>query len=619
MKATISNLFIRTCFLLGSYGCLLAASLYLAYALRFDFIVPTEAQRVLWEVMAWIVPFKLVLMFAFGQFRGMLSYFRLPDLYRIFWSMAAASAFLLYLYYIFDGRGVPPRGVILIDFLLSVISLSSYRVMLRIYRERYSGAQPDVAKAKRVAIVGAGDAGSQIAADLLARRGLAMRPVLFFDDDRSKHGLYIHGIPVFRTPPDFIKIKAEYRIHRLILAIPSGSAKRIRELIDAANNAGLDVELVPSLRELATGKVKANSVRPVELQDLLGRDPVELDTEQIADMIDNKVVMVTGGGGSIGGELCRQIASLNPSRLLIAEQCEVQLFKIEQDLIAGNYGANISPLIANILDEARMRLIFKRFKPQIIFHAAAHKHVPMMESQPGEAIKNNALGTYRLARMAQEFGVERFILISSDKAINPTNVMGASKRVAEIAVQSLQNVADNKTRFMAVRFGNVLGSSGSVIPVFKTQIAAGGPVTVTHPEVTRYFMTIPEAVALVLQSSSQGEGGEIFVLDMGEPIKIIDVARQLIHLSGFRPDKDIEIKIVGLRPGEKLYEELRHSGEDFAETSHPRVFRFVCQAKPVAEVEAAMKELASKIHVLERSELKQLLKKYVQEYTPYLD
>jgi FlaA1/EpsC-like NDP-sugar epimerase len=360
---------------------------------------------------------------------------------------------------------------------------------------------------------------------------------------------------------------------------------------------------VPSLDQLALGQVRVSQLRNVEVQDLLGREKVELETENIRLALHDKVVLVTGAGGSIGSELCRQIATYSPARLLLVDRSEPQVFQIQQELIGLGHGERITPLVADILDLARMEEIFSRFHPGVVFHAAAHKHVPMMEFQPGEAIKNNSLGTARLADMACEFDVERFILISSDKAINPTSVMGATKRLAEMYIQTLYAARTNHTKFMAVRFGNVLGSSGSVIPLFQKQIAEGGPVKVTHPDMTRYFMTIPEASMLVLQSATQGTGGEIFVLDMGKPVKIVDLARQMIELSG-------------LKPGEKLFEEISRGGERFVSTTHPKILRFVSPPVDLGEIQKNMHRLGASLYQLEPEHLKQLLKEAVPEYEP---
>ncbi|MEO8429512.1 MAG: nucleoside-diphosphate sugar epimerase/dehydratase, partial [Verrucomicrobiota bacterium] len=423
---------------------------------------------------------------------------------------------------------------------------------------------------------------------------------------------------VFGRPEDLLNQKLNLELEEIIIAMPSASAKRIGEVIKILQQARLKFEIVPSLDQLATGQVKVSQLRSVEIQDLLGREPVELQTENIRKTLENRVVMVTGAGGSIGSELCRQIASFNPQRLLLVEQSEVQLFLVEQELNDLGYGGIILALVADILDDPRMRYIFERFHPQIIFHSAAHKHVPMMESQPSEAIKNNTLGTVHIAELSLEYGVDLFIQISTDKAINPTNVMGATKRLAEIFLQALHASNPTRSKFIAVRFGNVLGSSGSVIPTFNKQIAAGGPVKVTHPDVTRYFMTIPEAVGLVLQSAAQGSGGEIFVLDMGKPIKIVDLARQLIELNGLKPDEDIQIEFTGLRPGEKLFEELSHKIENVTPTNHPKIMRFVTTPLSLSEVRKLLEELNRELHHAEPNQIKLLLRQAVPEYHPYL-
>ncbi|MFR6031853.1 MAG: UDP-N-acetylglucosamine 4,6-dehydratase family protein [Bacilli bacterium] len=365
---------------------------------------------------------------------------------------------------------------------------------------------------------------------------------------------------------------------------------------------------------MASGRVKASLLRDVDIEDVLGREPVKLDDLAIDKMIQGKIVMVTGAGGSIGRELCRQIASKSPELLIMVDHCEVQLFQVEQEILDYEFGAKIKPLVGNVADEARMEAVISKYHPNIIFHAAAHKHVPMMESQPGEALKNNTLGTWILAGVASRNNVEKFLLISTDKAVNPTNVMGASKRLAEKAIQAMQSRPGNKTIFVAVRFGNVLGSSGSVIPTFKKQISHGGPVTVTHPEVTRYFMTIPEAVGLVLQCAAQAYGGEIFVLNMGEPVKVIDLARQLIRLSGLEPDVDIQIKIIGLRPGEKLYEEIQHKNESLVDTPNPRIYGFVSEMPSYGEVEKIISDIKKNVDTKSVNELKRFIFTVVPEY-----
>lgn len=614
---------------LACYTLLLVFSLWLSYELRFDFDFES-GDGAGWAMprvhqLLWVVPLELFLLYVFGQFRGFLSYFRLPDLMRIIWSFGLAAVLLVSLWIVFNhfqrNQAVPPRAVIIVNFLVATILLSAFRVVLRYYREgRPSGSSDshNSSKQRRVAIVGAGEVGAAVAVDLLSKRGLGLKPVAFFDDNESKHGHDIHGIPVV-GPPDQLDVAREaYDFEQIIIALPATAHRRMLEVVSKAKRLGLETEVMPAMWELASGRVQASQVRPVELEDLLGREPVSLDSQQIQDMIRGQVVMVTGAGGSIGAELCRQIANRAPRQLILIDHSEVQLFQIEQELVGLGHGSIILPVVATILDEPRMAWIMGTYHPALIFHAAAHKHVPMMEHQPVEALRNNSVGTCRLARLASEQGVSKFVFISTDKAVNPTSVMGCSKRLAEIAVQAQQHAAGNKTQFCAVRFGNVLGSSGSVIPTFKRQINDGGPVTVTHPEVTRYFMTIPESVGLVLQAATQALGGEIFVLDMGQPIKIVDIARQLIELSGFRPNVDIEIKFTGLRPGEKLFEEFQHVGEQFQDTAHPRIFRFVCQPSTPAQVQEWMQQLSPHLVPGRRDEIKKFLTQLVPEYTPHV-
>ena len=616
----LSNHGLRAVFLVGAYSFLVGASFFVAYEIRFDFKVPDPWPVQRWHMLHWVVPWKIMCLLVFGQFSGMLSYFRLPDLYRLTAALALASLPLLVERLGLLGFSLPvPRGVVLIDFVCCLMAVGAFRIGLRSFRERISDAKPVKGKKqRRVAVIGAGDVGATVVADLLSKRGLGRRPVALFDDLADKWGLKIHGVPVVGRP-ELLSETSELRLDEIIIAMPSAPQRRIREIITIARDLDLTAEIVPSLGELMSGRVKASRLRLVDIEDLLGRDAVALDTEGIQQMIQGKRVMVTGAGGSIGSELCRQIIRMAPSRLILVEQSEVQLFQIEQQLAEDGAGATVRGEIADIVDAPRMQGLFELHTPQIIFHAAAHKHVPIMERQPGEAVKNNSLGTARLVALASEHKAENFILISTDKAINPTSVMGTSKRVSELFVQAAQQRPGNKTRFSAVRFGNVLGSSGSVVPIFRKQIDQGGPITVTHPDVTRYFMTIPEAVGLVLQCSLQSNGGEIFVLDMGEPVKIANLARQMIELSGFVPEEDIEIKFTGLRPGEKLFEELQHSGEDHQSTDHPRIMRFVA---PAISAEAADEMMEELVRVssggTEAGSIKQTLKRYVPEYTPFI-
>jgi len=616
--------------LAAAYAVLLGAAFWLSYKLRFfdADLERADAKVAIYidhreQLLPWIVALKVALLWAVGHFRGLISYFRLRDGIQLAGALLVSTGILLG--YTLLARDLsasmplaPPRGVVLIDFNLSLLLLFGTRVAIRAAVERRASRAEGRRAAERVAIVGAGSAGAQLAAELLHRRGHGLEPVCFLDDDAAKHGLEVHGVPVAGSPSDLATLRERHRFSKVILALPSASVRRVREVNEVAAKLGLTTLAVPSLRELATGRVRAADLREVSLEDLLGREPAKLDDAGIAAILADKVVLVTGAGGSIGSEIARQVAARRPARLLILDQCEVLLYQVEQDLIARGFGAVATPLVADVTDLVRMASLFEKYQPQVVLHAAAHKHVPLMESQPGEALKNNTLGTETVARLASEHGAERFVLVSTDKAINPTNAMGASKRLAEIALQAIQARPGNRTRLMAVRFGNVLGSSGSVIPLFRRQIATGGPVTVTHPDVTRYFMTIPEAVGLVLQSAALGEGGEIFVLDMGEPMRIMDVARELIRLSGLRPDVDIEIRITGLRPGEKLFEELQHHGEAFAPTAHPRITRFLAKPLPWGELDGFLARVRELVQA-DRDRCKLGVRELVPEYTPYLE
>jgi FlaA1/EpsC-like NDP-sugar epimerase len=604
--------------LLAGYTVTLGLCFWLAYLLRFDFALPAADLATASRKWPWVVALKLALLFVFGQFSGLLSYFSIPDFRRIVLATGTASGLLFLARYAVPGYPTSPRSVVLLDFVLSTGAIVSIRLLLRMFRERYLTLRNGPThSARRVGIVGAGDVGATLVRELQSKRGLGLTPAVFFDDDPTKWRSYVHGVPVAGRPELLLDGRENLRLDEVIIAMPAAGPKRMREVIEILQKSHLKFETVPSMEQLATGKVRVSRLRAVEISDLLGRAPVKLAADNIRQLLQGRVVMVTGAGGSIGSELCRQIAGFDPQRLLLVDQSEVQLFQIEQELLDLGYGGVIVPLVADVLDAARMRQVFNRFAPGEIFHAAAHKHVPMMEHQPSEAIKNNVLGTAQTAELALEFRAQRFVMISTDKAINPTSVMGATKRLAEIFLQSFA-AQGGATRFMAVRFGNVLGSSGSVIPVFNRQIAAGGPVKVTHPDVTRYFMTIPEAAGLVLQSAAQGVGGEIFVLDMGEPVRIQDLARQLIQLNGLRPDEDIPIEFIGLRPGEKLFEELSYKGENHAPTEHPKIMRFSTQPAPMAEVRAGLAELTYALHQAESNQIKLLLKKLVPEYQPHL-
>jgi FlaA1/EpsC-like NDP-sugar epimerase len=601
------------------YAVELAAMFWVAYELRWDFAIPPEFALQCITLIIPVVACKLLLLESFGQFLSIMSYFGLADFVGVVLSMSIVSGCMLALWFEASTQASPPRGVILMDFVLSVGIISASRLSLRVARTWCStGPVRQGAAERRVAIIGAGDAGEALANDLLQHRGSGVYPIFFIDDDPKMVGRSIHGLPVYGPLGRLAAIAAKARIDELVISLPNAGPKRVKEIVEIARQIGATTQIVPSFTQLTSGEVKVDRFRPVSIEDLLGRAPVDLDSEGIGRLIRDRTVLVTGAGGSIGSELCRQILAQEPRRLIMVEQTEIALFEIEREFLEGNQGSRIVPLIADISDEPSMRDTFARNKPEIVFHAAAHKHVPLMERQPAEALKNNTFATAALSRLASEHGVDRFVFVSTDKAINPSSVMGCSKRIAEKAVQARQCAPDNRTTFLAVRFGNVLGSSGSVIPTFRRQIALGGPVTVTHPEMVRYFMTITESVGLVLQTATLGRGGELFILDMGQPVKIVDLARQMIELSGYKPDVDIEIKFTGVRPGEKLYEELRHTEESHEPTEHPRIFKLRAEGTP-SEADSWLAELAAAAASGDPTEMKAAMRRIVPEYTPSME
>ena len=459
-----------------------------------------------------------------------------------------------------------------VNVLMIIVAMVSVRVVYRTMRRllMYMQVNQNAPSSSRVLIVGAGKAGNMILRELFENPELKKLPIAAVDDDIHKIGKSVFGVPVLGTTEDISTIVERENIDEIIICIANINVKRKREIIDICKNTRAKLKTIPGIYEIIDGKVNVTKIRDVQIEDLLGREPVKINLSEMDDIIKNKIVMVTGGGGSIGSELCRQIAKYNPRQLIIVDIYENNAYDIQQELIRHyQEELNLKVLIASVRDEDKMNTIFENYRPEIVFHAAAHKHVPLMEDSPCEAIKNNVFGTLNVAKLSNKYKVEKFVLISTDKAVNPTNIMGATKRCCEMIIQSLNKTSD--TEFVAVRFGNVLGSNGSVVPLFKKQIAEGGPVTVTHEEVTRFFMTIPEAVSLVLQASAMAKGGEIFVLDMGEPVKIIDLARNLIKLSGFEPNVDIKIEVTGLRPGEKLYEEVLMDEEGLQKTSNNQI------------------------------------------------
>jgi FlaA1/EpsC-like NDP-sugar epimerase len=544
-----------------------AAAWLLAFWLRFNLELPPQPYlRLIWQAMAYVVPLQAVLFLAFGLYRGLWRYASLPDLKRILLAVATSTMLVPALLFMLRLGDAVPRSTFILDPLLLAILMGGSRLAYRAWKEhRFSIS--DMAR-EPVFVVGAGEATVNLIKELAHSH--EWRVVGVFDDDATKQGMRLQGVSILGGLDALPQWRDRLEVQRAIIALPHATHQQRRRVIEHCTRIGLTVMTVPSLDDLVSGRVTVSQIRHVELDDLLGRDPVVLDTNGIRDWIRGRTVMVTGAGGSIGSELCRQIARFEPGLLVLFELNEFALYCIEQEFAEQFPGVAVARVIGDVKDEARVAQVLRSHAPSAVFHAAAYKHVPLMENDNAwEAVRNNVAGTHVLAQAAIRQGVEKFVLISTDKAVNPTNVMGATKRLAEMLCETLQPSAVN-TRFVMVRFGNVLGSTGSVIPKFREQIARGGPVTVTHPEITRYFMSIPEAAQLVLQAGLMGRGGEIFVLDMGEPIKIDDLARDMIRLSGFR-DTDIRIVYTGLRPGEKLYEELLADGEQTLPTPHAKL------------------------------------------------
>ena len=508
-----------------------------------------------------------------------------------------------------------PRSYYVLYFIflliLSVISRFFYRTIFSVKKQVTDNKSR--APKKRVLVVGAGSGGNDLIREIKNSEYLPMKVVGAIDDNAGKVGNYLHGVKVVGTRHDIPRMAEKLRVDEIILAMPSAKPKEIHEILDICKVTGCELKKMPGLYQLVNGEVNVTDLREVDVNDLLGREPIEVNIDSIMDYVSEKVVVVTGGGGSIGSELCRQIAGHNPKQLIIIDIYENTTYEVQNELRKKFPDLDLVVLIASVRNTKRIDQIFETYRPDIVYHAAAHKHVPLMEDSPNEAIKNNVLGTWKIVQASDKWHVKKFVMISTDKAVNPTNIMGASKRLCEMIIQTYDKMSE--TSFVAVRFGNVLGSNGSVIPLFKKQIAEGGPVTVTHPDIIRYFMTIPEAVSLVLQAGAYAKGGEIFVLDMGEPVRILDLARNLILLSGHKPDEDIDIVFTGLRPGEKLYEEMLMKEEGLQETEN----RLIHIGKPIDMDESAFMEklvgLGNYV-VNEPSDIREYVQKLVPTYHP---
>ena len=617
--------------ILGIDVLLLTVAWYGAHLLRFNFEIPASHLSVMKKAFPVIIAVKIVTFYFFDLYRGMWRYTSIADLLNII-KASCISSLLIVSFVLFGTRFKGfSRSVFVIDWCLTILLISGFRLSIRLYFELIKEDKPwrivagtlfgllrrKHADCKNLLIIGAGDCGEKIYREIRDNARLGYDVVGFLDDHPAKVGMKIHGIPVIGPVKDIGAVAKNVRSEEALIAIPSAGSQQMRGIVDYCKESGIKFKTIPSMGELINGKVTVNAIRDVAYRDLLGREVVNLDEARIGSCLQGRSVLVTGAGGSIGSELCRQICRFGPETIVLYERAESPLYELELELKQNFSNVKILPLLADVRDRRQLEKAFEASSPQVVFHAAAYKHVPMLELHPWKAIKNNILGTRNLIDIAKRFEVERFVFVSTDKAVHPVNVMGSSKRVAEMLVQSENGYGiSHAPRFMIVRFGNVVGSAGSVVPLFKKQIKHGGPVTVTHPEVTRYFMTIPESCQLILQAGAMGEGGEIFILDMGTPIKIDDMARDLIRLSGFEPDVDIKIEYIGLRPGEKLYEELITESEGILPTSHDKIMVLKGAEYNPALLNGKIDELAGLAYDQDSEKIKTMLQEIVPEYEP---
>ncbi|MGD9612671.1 MAG: polysaccharide biosynthesis protein [Kiritimatiellia bacterium] len=607
---------------------LFAAALILAYGLRFSLDIPAKDWERIGFLLPFLLPTKAVVFMLMGVYRGMWRYTSVPDALRLVKASVLATLTVMTALTLTQQFWGYSRSVFVADCIFTVFFCGGFRLAIRILGTnkrslfKFWDREPEDSlpvRHVRLLIIGAGDAAASIIREIQGNPRSSYDVVACIDDDHHKHGQTLLEVPV-RGPIDkLLFFVNRFQADEILIAMPSVAGEEMRRIVGACKASGLPFKTLPSLGALVDGKVTVNDVREVKYEDILGRPPVQMDYAGIGQYLAGKTVAVTGAGGSIGSELCRQILRFKPAALVLIEANEFNLYRIERELLADNRTSVLRAVMGRVQDRALMTNVFDRYRPHAVFHAAACKHVPMVETNPWEGIRNNTIGSQTLMDVAEETGVERFVLVSTDKAVRPTNVMGASKRVAEIALQAR---VPGKTRFMAVRFGNVLGSSGSVIPLFRKQIQTGGPVTVTHPEMTRYFMMIPEACQLILQAGAMGAGGEIFILEMGTPVKIADMARDMIRLSGKVPDQDVQIVYTGLRPGEKLYEELITQGEGIVATAHEKIMVLkrdghgTDSAELDRKVRGQIDRLAAAAATFEPERIKAALKEIAPEYVP---
>ncbi len=626
----------RTTLVVAAHAILFALALLAAFLLAYNFhwVVRSADEVFSWfadlylPLLALAIPLKLWVFQWTRQYRGSWRYVGLRDLFGVISASLGGTFLFLLAYFVLENvwqwrtghtlidtwpkPNLPQSSIFALDLAATIALVSAARILVRFY---YEDIQPQrTVNPTRALICGAGDAGEAVLRELLRMRKERYLCVGFLDDDTPQLHGRIHDVEILGRTSQIRQICEQFDVQEVLIALPKATPKMMRSLVERCEGTGVLFRTMPAVSDVIEGRLQVSSIRNVDITDLLGREPVELDAEQIGRQLRGKRVLVTGAGGSIGSEMCRQIAAFAPKQLILIEQAENNLFEIDRELRARFAGLDVASFVADITDRARITAIFERERPTSVFHAAAHKHVPMMEINPGEAVKNNIGGTVVVAEACLRAGVEKMVMISTDKAVNPTSVMGCTKRVAEMYVQGL--TGEGATQFVTVRFGNVLGSSGSVVPIFQEQIARGGPVTVTHPDMTRYFMTIPEAAQLVLQAGTMGKGGEIYMLHMGEPVRIVELARDMITLSGLRPDIDIEIVFSGKRPGEKLFEELLSVGEDIGDTSHPKILIWKHRPEDREAVRRGVERLTGLADTFANGQIQAELKGIVPEYAP---
>lgn len=589
-------------FVVGAY--------YLALLVRFDGKIPAKTLADILEHLPVLMIIKAVVFIIAGLYRILWRYASIEEYIRVV-LVAFAVNFIASFYLLMSQSGIP-RSIYAIVLILDILFLGGVRVLERIQSTR--SFRLVKGPHKRILILGAGEAGVMVLREIQKNAQLRSRVVAFIDDDPKKLHNLIHGVPVLGDKTQIQRIVNKYKVDEIIFAMPSATNQQRKDYLERASVTGAAVKTIPGVYEIIGEKVQLASIRDVSIEDLLGRDPVALDNKQLDAFLGNQVILVTGGGGSIGSELARQIARYQPKELILLDIYENNVYQVQLDLQKRFPDLKLTVLIDSIRNYDRMRLVMSKYRPDIVFHAAAHKHVPLMEDSPQSAVLNNVFGTYNMVRLSHDVKVKKFVMISTDKAVNPTNIMGTTKRIGEMIVQAYNQTSD--TEFVAVRFGNVLGSSGSVIPIFKQQIKDGGPVTVTHEDINRFFMTIPEACQLVLQAGAMAQGGEVFILDMGEPVRIMDLAKNLIQLSGLEVGKDIEIKVTGLRPGEKLYEELLLDTESAIKTDHNKIFIESPDSLPLNVLEHRLSELRLILTDDNRPELVKFLQELVPSYQP---